>query len=423
VISLKASVKKILINFSSLSFLQVANYLLPLITFPYLVRVLGPANYGLLNFAIAFASYFGILSDYGFNLSATREVSINRDNLDKLREIFNSVLIVKIFLYFLSSAIIYILVTVIPFFNRDAVIYWIAFLAIFGQLIFPAWFFQGVEEMKYLAIINVITKILVVISIFIFILNKDDYLLLLVINGLGNFVSGIIGLFLARKKFDMKFYLPNRKSILFQFKEGWHLFIFSLSTSLYSVSNTFILGLFANTTIVGYFAAADKIRQAITNIFSTISHTVYPYLNRVFIKSKIDGLQKTQKMLIFIGVLSFFLSLFLFVFADEIILFILGPNYVDSIPVLKIISWIIFLVGTSNVLGIHTMLNLNYKIAFTRIIVLAAFFNIGLSFILVPQMFEIGTAISVFITESIVTLSMVVFLVIKQNNFTRVSDV
>ena len=420
---MKDTYRKILSNFTSLSFLQIANYLFPLITFPYLVRVLGPANYGLVNFAAAFVGYFGIFSDYGFNLSATREVSVHRDDHKKLQEIYSSVLLIKILLFTISMAILFLLITLIPFFNSNSTVYWLSFSAILGQVLFPTWFFQGKEEMKYIALINVIIKVLVVVSIFTLVLQEDHFLRLILINGVGSFVTGVLGLFFAKSKYHVKLRMPNYESIIFHLKDGWHLFIFSLSTSLYSVSNTFILGLFANNTIVGYFAAAEKIRQAITNIFSTISQTVYPYLNRVFVKSRADGLKQIKKLLLLVGVLSFIFSLILFVFADEIILLVVGVNYIGSIPVLKIISWMIFFVGISNVLGIHTMLNLNYKKVFTRIIVFSAFFNIGISFLLVPKMFAIGTAISVFVTESIVTISMIVFLYFKQKYFERVSDV
>ncbi|MFC2135596.1 flippase [Bacteroidota bacterium] len=420
---MKTSFKKILLNFTSLSFLQLSNYIFPLVTFPYLVRVLGPEKYGLVNFAAAFVAYFGIITDYGFNLSATKDISVNRENFNKISEIFSSVLIIKFTLFVICASVFGILVYCIPFFRLHWDIYAISFLTILGQVFFPLWYFQGIEEMKYISIVNIIPKAVVVVLIFLLIKGADDYLVLVILNSFGVLFTGILSLLIVKQKYRIKFFAPKFSCLVYQLKDGWHLFIFSISTSLYTVSNTFILGLFAGNTVVGYFAAADKIRLALMNIISTISQTVYPYLNRIFDSSISDGLAKIKKLLSFVGILSFSLSLILFVFAEEIILIVLGNKYLASIDILRIISWLIFLIGLSNVLGIQTMLNLNFKRAFTGIIIIASLFSLVLSFILVPIYFEIGTAVTVLTTEFLVTIGIIIFLYGKREYLKRITNV
>ena len=147
--------KNLIKNFSSLSLLQASNYLFPLITLPYLFRILGADKYGLMIFASAFVGYFGIITDYGFNLSIPREVSIHRDDKNKLSEILSSVLIIKASLFIICSAVFTAIVFAVPKFYLDKDIYLLSFLTVFGQLLFPVWFFQGVEKMHFITLTSI----------------------------------------------------------------------------------------------------------------------------------------------------------------------------------------------------------------------------------------------------------------------------
>ncbi|WP_151801044.1 oligosaccharide flippase family protein, partial [Acinetobacter bereziniae] len=148
--------KRFIRNFFSLATLQGLNYILPLLTLPYLVRVLGAEKFGILAFSTAIIGYFIVLVDYGFNFTATREISLNRDNNEKLNEIFNSVMIIKFILFLISLIIMTFLIVFFEKFNVDPWLYYLTFGTVFGQILFPVWFFQGIEQMKYITIINII---------------------------------------------------------------------------------------------------------------------------------------------------------------------------------------------------------------------------------------------------------------------------
>ncbi len=402
---------KVLIqNFSSLTILQISQYVFPLITFPYLVRVLGPEGYGLVAFANAFVNYFTVLTDYGFNLSATKDISINRDNHNKIKQIYSSVLTVRLILFVLSIVIIIPIVFMFSKFSKDMEIYLIAFLTVFGTTIFPVWFFQGIENMKFITIISVVVKLLWVVLVFVIVTSKNDILNLVILNSASSILIGIISLAVIKIKFKVGFSFPEMKCIKKQFIEGWHYFLSTASISLYTTSTTFILGLFANDAIVGYFSAADKIRNAVLNISATASRTVFPHLSLEFQRSYDAAISFIRKFSISMGSIMLIVSVLLFLLAKQIVLLVLGPDYTNSIILLRIMSFLPIIIFLSNVAGIQTMLNMGFKKEFANIIFIGAVFSIIMSIILVPVYLAIGTAITVLLTEILVTMQMIIFL-------------
>jgi len=394
--------QRLIQNLTSLSVLQIANYLFPLIVLPYVVRVLGPAKYGLINFAAAFIAYFNLISEYGFNLSGTKAISLVRDDKKELSRMFSVILFIKIVLSLFSFLILLIVVYSIPFFNNNWDIYLLSFGMVIGWILFPGWFYQGIEQMKYITILQVTIRSIVTVLIFILIKEESDYLLLVLLYSITQISLGIAGLIIARINFHVRFSIPAFVDVKDQLKLGWNIFQSMIAINIYTTSNTFILGLFASETVVGYYAAADKIRIAFHGILSVLSQSVFPYVNNLY-KESYQKFKSFIKLLLKVETsLGFIISLVLFIFSYQITDFLLGEKFAGSGEILRIISVIPFLVSISNVFGIQTMLTLGHDKDFNKIISGAATVHLILLLILVPKYFAIGTAATVVVTEFVV---------------------
>lgn len=405
--------KRLAGNIISLGVMQGANYILPLLTLPYLVRVLGPEYFGLLAFATATNSYFILITDYGFNLSATRQISIHRDDKDKVNEIFSSVMMIKTGLMFLSFALIALLLVSFEKFSQHWEVYLMTFGMVIGQVLFPVWLFQGMERMKYITYLNIGAKAFFTVCIFIFVQNEADYLLVPLLTALGFIVAGIWSLYIVKKEFNVSFAWQSIATLKLQLEEGWHVFFSSMAISLYTISATFILGLLTNNTIVGYFAGADKVVQAVKGLYQPVSQAIYPLIGKKIHEDKQAGLAFIQKTTWIVGTGMFLISVLLFLLAEWIVNLLLGEQYKQTVVYLQIMAFLPFIIALSNIFGIQTMLNLGYKIAFSRILVAAAILGVGLSFVLVPLYEGLGTAITLLVVELFVTVVMFIYLKIR----------
>lgn len=408
--------KRMISNFFSLFIVQGANYLMPLITMPYLLRVLGPGYYGAISFAQALINYFIVITDYGFNLTATRRVSINRDNKLELSKIFTSIILIKITLALISFIILFVIVSNFGRFTENQLLYILTYGMVIGNVLTPIWLFQGLEKMKYITFTNLLSKIIILVLTFTIIKEPSDYIYVPLINSIGVIFVGLLIIIYAFKKFKMRFIFPGFRYLKEQIVDGWHVFLSQISVTLYTASNTFILGLFTNNIIVGYYSAAEKLIKAIRSLISPVSQVVYPYISKLVIESKIKAILFLRRImrLIFLGTLV--ISIIVFLSAELLVNIVMGKEYIDSIVILKILSPLPFIGGIGNVCGQLTMLNFNLKKQYSIILVISGVINILLCLLLVPIFNEIGTALSVLVVELIVTLQMIVVLKRKKIN-------
>lgn len=383
---------------------------------PYLVRVLGPERFGIVAFGQSLIAYFTLFVDYGFVLSATRRISVERENPKAVNRTAFNVWAAKSLLCLLGFAILLLLVNFAQKLREISFLLIILYGTVIGNVLFPVWLFQGMEKMVFISVINLIMRAIVVAGIFTLINKSDDYLIYAGLTSLGSIAAGIAGAGVALSKFKLHIVMPSLKGIWQALAEGRMLFISMASVSLYTVGNAFILGLLTNNTVVGYYSAAEKIVKALLGFLSPISQAAYPRFSKMASESKELSLQWGRRMLIIMAGSGLILSIAIFIGAPWIAQIILGPEYEPSIIVMRILAGICFLIAVSNVLGIQIMVPFGKDKVFTSILLVAGIINIGLAVLFAPILQESGMAVAVLLSETFVTVAMLFYLSLHKLN-------
>jgi PST family polysaccharide transporter len=329
---------KILKNVFSLFILQGSNYILPLVLLPYLIRTLGIEYFGLLAFATATVNILRGIVSYGFDLSATKEISQNSDNKEKLRELFNSVILAKFLLSILTLFLLIILVSYFDKFNVHYEIFLITFILVFGDILFPIWFFQGIEKMKFITYIRVGYKIIFVFLVIALVNNPEDFWLVPLIDGIGSILAGLFSLYIINKNHQIYFSTINFPKAINQLKEGWHIFISKFAVIFYSSANTFVLGILSTNENVGFYSIAEKIYLALRGGLSPITQAVYPHLSKVYKENKDSYYSKIKKISIVYFLIIFAISLILFFFSSSIVRLVSGKEIYETQRILEIFA-------------------------------------------------------------------------------------
>jgi len=407
--------KQLLSNFFYLSALQGANYLLPLLTVPYLVRTLGMEYFGLIAFAGGIVAYFQLLTTYGFNLTATKEISIHREDKAKVTEIFSSVMIVKSILMVASFILLSILVFSFEKFRSDAWIYLFSFGTVIGDVLFPMWFFQGMERMKYITYLNVLSKIIFTVAIFIFVQQKSDYLVVPILTSIGFIVAGVWSLIIIKKEFGINFEMQDIHTLKSYLRDGKTIFLQQFYVSLYGRINIIFLGMFTNNTIVGYYSVIEKILAVPTSLFLVAVQAYYPYSAKAYKESALKFFNQLKKISLVLISTNLIFIVIIMIFESYIIKLITGEQQGNVIMVSALNIMLIGLLFSSfGPLYTQTMIILDKAKILNKISLLIMILNLIFSPILIKFFGLLGMAYIILFRQFIVTSAC--FLVINKHS-------
>lgn len=394
-------------NVISLSSIKGIEYILSFLTFPYLVRVLGMSIYGNIIFLQSIIQYFILITDYGFNLTGPKEIA-KHDSIYLRGIYFSKIMSSKIFLLFCLTPIFICLCFILEYYSYNSNLLVLMYISVIGNVIFPVWFFQGIQAMRYITIFSTISRLVSTLGIFVLVRSPEDYLWAGFLQSIPPFIAGVISWFILKKHYPEVFRLSTWKDIKQTLIDSWGIFISSLAINIYTASNTFILGIITNPTMVGYFNSAYKIINCIQQIMMPISQAIYPYIAKLAHNNSKEAITFLKKYIIYFGIGNLIISIFIFFLAPYMVQFLLGTNYYLVIYMLKILSILPFVISLSNVLGIQIMLPFGMEAYFNKIIVTAAFLSIGITIPISYSLSGIGTCISMVLIETFITICMII---------------
>ncbi|WPC34793.1 flippase [Acinetobacter sp. YWS30-1] len=384
-------------NFGYLMIMQIAGYIFPLLTIPYLARVIGVDGFGKIAFAAAVIVWFQTITDWGFSYTATRDVARNRGNLEKISEIFSNVLWAKSLLALISFIILFILTEFIPYLKDNQTLLFITFMLVPAKILFADWFFQAIEKMKFITIFDLISKAIFTACIFLFIKEKSDFILQPLFLSLGSILVGIVSFYLILFKWKVKIIAPKGKEIILTINNSKDVFINNIVPNLYNSFSSVLLGFWGGNIANGLLDAGSKFANIAQQFINILSRVFFPFLSRRSDKHSIY-----EKINILITMIS---AILLIILAPFIIKIFFTPEFYDATLVLQIIAFSLIFQGLISTYGLNYMIIQGYEKSLRNITIVSSIIGFIVCFPLIYFYSFLGAAITITLTRAILGLS------------------
>ena len=403
-IKLSQDHKTVAKNYVYVAILQGLNFILPLLIIPLLEQRIGLGKFGLVMYAQYIMSFCIVITDFGFNITATREIAILKENKKDYSDFFSSVVWFRVLLIITMFILLLILVFSIDKLRDDYWIYLLSYGVVVGQAIFPVWFFQGIEKMQIITLVNVAAKLIFTLCIFFYVTETADYYFVPVFNSLGFIVAAIFSFAIALKYTRLKFVIvPEFRAFV---KDSFSVTVSNITSISGLISNGVILGYFFGDTLVGVYSIFEKLITASKSVFMPIFQVLYPYISR---KSNQSIFKEVKRIIPIIATIGLVLSFVLLVFGEwTIINFFQNDLINDYIDWFKLMTIVAF---TSSLTMLYVTLYAPARKLFNRrlqVLTIGAIISVSFGLFFIPK-FGVSAAALIFVFSEAVMLVLASF--------------
>ncbi|OWP79597.1 oligosaccharide flippase family protein [Flavobacterium oreochromis] len=355
--------KKVIENYFFMTILQVLNSFFYLLVYPYLIRVLGVESYGIFVFANSIAAYFLFFVNFGLELPSVKTVSVNVDNNIALSNILSHIFTAKLFLFVISSIVFLILLFSVPIFINNKLLFTILFVTNISAILFPQWFFQGIQKMRVVTYIQILSKFITLPFVFFFVKSKEDLLIYVAIMSLGNVLAGIIAFFIVLSK-GLKITIKPLSESFIYLKEALPFFYTYLAGTIKEYSIPLFIGFFLTMRDVAIYDLALKVVIIPRMLIMSINAAIFPKLVRNVNASIIKKIIKVEY------IVSSILIILLILFGNLLINILGGNGFEMCFPLVLFLSTTImsWLVVTAYINFVFIPTNNNYYVTLNQIV-------------------------------------------------------
>jgi PST family polysaccharide transporter len=342
--------KQVVKNIGFLGLSQAANYLLPLVTIPYITRAVGPQNYGLLELATTVMLYFSAVVIYGFSYTATRKIAAFPTRAKRVARVFSTVLYTRLFLFGVIALVFALLLFTVPKFQEYQKLFLFAFPIVLGWALYPEFLFQGLQKFSVVALANLGIKILAAALIFLLLHKAEDFYFVAAINAFAQIVVALATLAYAFKLYpNLKLHKPSFRLVRAYLKNGWYLFLSHFFTRIYTFGAIIFLGFLLSEQDLGYYAAAAKlIIVGQSFLFLPLGGALFPHYANLFKKDPKQYQVQHGKVVKLMLAGTALASFLLWLLADFLVVLFFGTEYLPVVPYLQIMAPALFLTTISH---------------------------------------------------------------------------